>query len=52
MALQRSLGTIACIESGLAGTSLEKPSTERIILAIIAIISFNVRAIKTSSALL
>ncbi|KAI3321689.1 hypothetical protein HD806DRAFT_501744 [Xylariaceae sp. AK1471] len=41
MALQRSLGTIACIESGLAGTNLEKPSTERIILAIIAIISFN-----------
>ncbi|KAI0112105.1 hypothetical protein GGR51DRAFT_508062 [Nemania sp. FL0031] len=41
MALQRSLGTISCIESGLAGTSLEKTSTERIILAIIAIISFN-----------
>ncbi|KAI0450036.1 hypothetical protein F5B21DRAFT_450166 [Xylaria acuta] len=41
MALERSLGTIACIESGLAGTSLEKPSTERIILAIIAVISFN-----------
>ncbi|KAI0869189.1 hypothetical protein GGS24DRAFT_512418 [Hypoxylon argillaceum] len=50
MALQRSLGTIACIESGLAGTNLEKPSTERIILAIIAVISFNVRAIKTNTA--
>ncbi|KAI8623506.1 hypothetical protein F5Y19DRAFT_372029 [Xylariaceae sp. FL1651] len=41
MALQRSLGTIACIESGLAGTSMKKPSIERIILAIIAVISFN-----------
>ncbi|KAJ8128841.1 hypothetical protein O1611_g4790 [Lasiodiplodia mahajangana] len=41
MALQRCLGTIACIESGLAGTGQEEPSTERIILAIIAIISFN-----------
>ncbi|KAI1270820.1 hypothetical protein F5Y07DRAFT_67561 [Xylaria sp. FL0933] len=41
MALQRSLGAIACIESGLAGTSLEKPSTERIILGILAVICFN-----------
>ncbi|KAI1311361.1 hypothetical protein F5Y03DRAFT_342770 [Xylaria venustula] len=41
MAIRRSLGTIACIESGLAGTNLEKPCAERIILAIIATISFN-----------
>ncbi|KAI1425166.1 hypothetical protein F5Y12DRAFT_386581 [Xylaria sp. FL1777] len=41
MALQRSLGTISCIESGLACTNFEKPSTERLIVAIIAMISFN-----------
>lgn len=52
LALQHSLGTIECIESGLAKTSLEKMPTERMILGIIAIISFNVRAIETMFAFL
>ncbi|KAJ3577964.1 hypothetical protein NPX13_g2603 [Xylaria arbuscula] len=41
MALQRSLGTMSCIESGLAGTNLENISIERLMLAILALISFN-----------
>ncbi|KAK5627496.1 hypothetical protein RRF57_003212 [Xylaria bambusicola] len=52
MALQRSLGAIACIESALAGTNLENPSTERVILTIIAVISFNLISSDLDQALI
>ncbi|KAI1754827.1 hypothetical protein F4782DRAFT_491731 [Xylaria castorea] len=51
IALRRSLGSIACIESGLANPDFNKASTERVILGIIAVISFNLISFDFGQAL-
>ncbi|KAI0517577.1 hypothetical protein F5B22DRAFT_654793 [Xylaria bambusicola] len=52
MALERSMDAISCVETALAGTNLENPSTELVILAIIAVISFNLISSDRDQALL